>query len=149
MPVFNAICLGSVLYSTGLVPRILPAIGLIGAPLLLASDIAIFFGLYDRMAPIAALAAIPIAVWEFSLGIYLTVKGFRPTAVQALTANLTARNKQALSGPPHLACTPWPLQGVLVIVRYAPGHRWVAGGTFPASQSCRGDPVAAPKDRAG
>lgn len=86
MPVFNAICLGSVLYRTGLVPRVLPAIGLIGAPLLLVSDIAIFFGLYDRMAPIAPLAAIPIAVWEFSLGIYLTVKGFRRAAVAALIA---------------------------------------------------------------
>lgn len=86
MPVVNAICLGSVLYRTGLVPRILPAIGLIGAPLRLVSDIAIFFGLYDRMAPVAALAAIPIAAWEFSLGIHLTVKGFRPEAVVALTA---------------------------------------------------------------
>ncbi len=84
MPVFNALCLGYVLYRSGLVPRILPTLGLIGAPLLLASDIAIFFGLYDRMAPIAALAAIPIAVWEFSLGVYLVVKGFRPAAVAAL-----------------------------------------------------------------
>ena len=84
MPVFNALCLGYVLYRSGLVPRILPTLGLIGAPLLLASDIAIFFGAYDRMAPIAALAALPIAVWEFSLGVYLTVKGFRPSAVAAL-----------------------------------------------------------------
>jgi hypothetical protein len=58
--------------------------GLVGAPLLLASDIAIFFGLYDRMAPVAALTALPIAAWEFSLGVYLTVKGFRPSAVAAL-----------------------------------------------------------------
>jgi hypothetical protein len=84
MPVFNALFLGYVLYRSGLVPRILPMIGLIGAPLLLASDIAIFFGVYDRMAPVAALAALPIAAWEFSLGVYLTVKGFRPAAVAAL-----------------------------------------------------------------
>jgi hypothetical protein len=84
MPVFNALCLGYVMYRSGLVPRILPTIGLVGAPLLLASDIAIFFGLYDRMAPVAALAALPIAAWEFSLGVYLTVKGFRPAAVAAL-----------------------------------------------------------------
>ncbi len=84
MPVFNALCLGYVLYRSRLVPRILPTIGLLGAALLLASDIAIFFGLYDRMAPVAALAALPIAAWEFSLGIYLTVKGFRPAAVAAL-----------------------------------------------------------------
>jgi hypothetical protein len=85
MPVFNALCLGTVLYRSGLVPRILPTIGLVGAPLLLAADIAIFFGVFDRTGPIA-LAALPIAVWEFSLGVYLVTKGFRPAAVAALTA---------------------------------------------------------------
>ncbi|WP_448617738.1 DUF4386 domain-containing protein [Geodermatophilus sp. URMC 65] len=84
MPVFNALCLGYVMYRSGLVPRILPTLGLIGAPLLLASDIAIFFGVIDRVSPFAAVACIPIAVWEFSLGVYLTVKGFRPSAVAAL-----------------------------------------------------------------
>src|SRR5215213_6677442 len=64
MPVFNALCLGYVMYRSGLVPRILPTIGLIGAPLLLLSDIAIFFGVYDRTAPIAVLGALPIAAWE-------------------------------------------------------------------------------------
>jgi len=84
MPVVNALCLGYVMYRSGLVPRILPVMGLVGAPLLLLSDIAIFFGGYDRMAPIAGLAALPIAAWEFSLGVYLIVKGFRPAAVAAL-----------------------------------------------------------------
>ncbi len=84
MPVVNALCLGYVMYRSGLVPRVLPVMGLVGAPLLLASDIAIFFGVYDRMAPVAALAALPIAAWEFSLGVYLIVKGFRPSAVAAL-----------------------------------------------------------------
>lgn len=86
MPVLNALCLGYALYRSGLVPRILPTVGLIGAPLLLASDIAVFVGVYDRMAPFAALAALPIAVWEFSLGVHLTVKGFKPAAVAALTS---------------------------------------------------------------
>jgi hypothetical protein len=87
MPVFNAMCLGYVLYRSGLVPRILPIVGLIGAPLLLASDIAIFFGVYDRVSPVAAVAFIPIALWELSLGVYLTVKGFKPSAVAALTSS--------------------------------------------------------------
>jgi hypothetical protein len=86
MPVFNALCLGYVLYRSGLVPRILPTVGLIGAPLLLASDIAIFFGVIDRVSTVAALAVLPIALWEFSLGVYLTVRGFRPAAVAALTS---------------------------------------------------------------
>lgn len=91
MPVFNALCLGYVMYRSGLVPRVLPLIGLIGAPLLLASDIAIFFGGLDRLSPIVGLAALPIAVWEFSLGVYLIVKGFRPAAVAALPAASDAR----------------------------------------------------------
>ncbi|WP_448616439.1 DUF4386 domain-containing protein [Modestobacter sp. URMC 112] len=86
MPVVNALCLGYVMYRSRLVPRILPILGLIGAPMLLASDIAIFFGVIDRVSPFAAVAFIPIAVWELSLGVYLTVKGFKPAAVAALTS---------------------------------------------------------------
>jgi hypothetical protein len=89
MPVFNALCLGYVMYRSGLVPRILPIIGLVGAPLLLASDILIFFGVIDRVSPFAAVAFIPIAVWELSLGVYLTVKGFKPSAVAALMSTPT------------------------------------------------------------
>ena len=92
-PVFNALCLGYVLYRSGLVPRILPTIGLVGAPLLLAADIAIFFGVFDRTGPIA-LAALPIAVWEFSLGVHLTVKGFKPSAVAALPSAAGDRSSQ-------------------------------------------------------
>jgi hypothetical protein len=92
MPVFNALCIGYVMYRSGLVPRILPIIGLIGAPLLLLSDVAIFFGVYDRAAPLALVAALPIALWELSLGLYLTVKGFKPAAVAALTS--TDRDSQ-------------------------------------------------------
>lgn len=86
MPVVNALCLGYVLYRSRLVPRILPTVGLVGAPLLLASDIVVFFGVYDRLAPVAALAALPIAAWELALGVYLVVRGFRPEAVAALPA---------------------------------------------------------------
>ena len=86
LPVFNALCLGYVMYRSGLVPRILPIMGLVGAPLLLTSDILIFLGVIDRVSPFAAVAFIPIAVWELSLGVYLTVKGFKPAAVAALTS---------------------------------------------------------------
>ena len=81
MPVVSALCLGSVLYRSRLVPRIIPAMGLIGAPLLLASDIAILCGVYPQGTPLAGLAALPIAAWEFALGVWLVVKGFRPSAL--------------------------------------------------------------------
>src|SRR3954469_15988225 len=80
-PVFCDLFLGYLLYRSGLVPRILPIIALVGAPLLLASDVAIFFGAYDQFGPAALLAAIPVAVFEFSLGVYLIVKGFKPSPI--------------------------------------------------------------------
>ena len=91
MPVVNALLLGSLLYRSRLVPRILPLVGLIGAALLLASDIATLFGLWDRMSPLSGLLAIPIALWEFSLGVYLIVKGFKPSPI---TAGMTATSTQ-------------------------------------------------------
>lgn len=84
IPVFNALLLGTLLYHSRLVPRWLPVLGLIGAPLLLASNVGILFGLLDFPSPAAAVAVIPIAVWEFSLGIYLVTKGFRPQAIVEL-----------------------------------------------------------------
>ncbi len=77
IPAVNALLLGTLLYQTRLVPRILPIIGIIGAFTLVAGDVAVLYGLYDQRAPIAGLSAVPIALWEFSLGIYLTFKGFK------------------------------------------------------------------------
>ncbi|MDG6105881.1 DUF4386 domain-containing protein [Dactylosporangium aurantiacum] len=85
IPAVNAVLLGTLLYQSRLVPRILPVLGLIGAPLLVASDAGTLFGAWDRLSPVAAVAALPIAVWEFSLGVYLIVKGFRPSPVTAET----------------------------------------------------------------
>jgi hypothetical protein len=81
LPAVNALLLGSLLYQSRLVPRVLPLIGFIGAPLLVASDIAVLFDLVGRTAPPVALAAIPIALWEFSLGVWLVVKGFKPSPI--------------------------------------------------------------------
>jgi hypothetical protein len=82
MPAINALCFASILYQSRLVPRIIPTIGLIGAPLLLISSTATLFGAWGQVSSMAFLFALPIAVWEFSIGIYMIVKGFRtsPTA---------------------------------------------------------------------
>lgn len=82
IPAVNAVCLGSVLYRSGLVPRILPALGLAGAPILALSAAATLFGIYDQVSSWAMVAALPIALWELSLGVYLVVKGFRPAVVR-------------------------------------------------------------------
>ncbi len=77
IPAVNGLLLGSLLYQTRLVPRILPIIGIIGAFTLVAGDVAVLYGVYDQRAPIAGLSAVPIALWEFSLGLYLVFKGFK------------------------------------------------------------------------
>jgi hypothetical protein len=63
------------------VPRILPLIGFFGAALLLTGDLAVMFGFIGQRDPSTGLFAIPIAVWEFSLGLYLTFKGFKPSII--------------------------------------------------------------------
>jgi hypothetical protein len=80
MPAINALLLGYLLYRSNLVPRFLPMIAFVGAPLLLASDVAVLFGAYDRVAPLAVLLALPVAVFEFTFGVWLVVKGFNPSS---------------------------------------------------------------------
>jgi hypothetical protein len=89
LPAVNALLLGSLMYKSRLVPRVLPLIGLIGAPLLIASVTAKYFGIYDEQSAWSLFGAVPIAVWEFSLGVYLVVKGFKPCRI---TAEITAGN---------------------------------------------------------
>ena len=81
MPAVNALLLGTLLYRSRLVPRALPLLGLIGAPLLVASVAATIFGVYDQTSPVGTIAALPIALWEFSLGLWLVVRGFSPSSI--------------------------------------------------------------------
>ncbi|MGC4105231.1 MAG: DUF4386 domain-containing protein [Thermomicrobiales bacterium] len=84
MAAVNALLLGSVLYRGNLVPRAIPALGLIGGPLLLASSVGVLFGAWTQVSPVGALAAVPIALWEFSVGVWLIVRGFRQEAVAGI-----------------------------------------------------------------
>lgn len=86
MPVFNAVLFGTLLYRSRLVPRIIPTIGLIGAPLLFTAFIANLFGVFDQVSAASFLLTVPIAAWELSVGIWMVFKGFRPEAVAALAA---------------------------------------------------------------
>ena len=81
MPGINALLLGSLMYRSRLVPRVIPMIGLIGAPLLIASVFATLFGGIAQYSSLAALAALPVAAWEFSLGVWLVMKGFKPSPI--------------------------------------------------------------------
>jgi hypothetical protein len=80
----NALLIGSVMYRSHLLPRWIPTLGLFGAPLLLVSTAVTLFGGWGQTSGPAMLLVLPIAVWEFSFGVCMTVKGFRPAAVDAL-----------------------------------------------------------------
>ena len=83
IPAVNGVLLGSLLFQSRLVPRWLPVLGFIGAALLVASWVAILAGGNSAISPPAAVAALPIAAWEFSLGVYLTFRGFKPSPITA------------------------------------------------------------------
>jgi hypothetical protein len=81
MPAVNALCFATILYRTRQVPRWISTLGLIGAPVLIASTLTTLFGGFEQVSGAALLTALPIATWEFSVGVYMTLKGFRnPTA---------------------------------------------------------------------
>jgi hypothetical protein len=84
LPAVNALLIGSLLYRSRLVPRILPLLGFIGAPLLIASTMATLFGANEYGSALSGLLTIPIALWEFSLGVYLVVRGFRSVGLRQL-----------------------------------------------------------------
>ena len=98
MPALNALLLGSLLYQSRLVPRALPLLAFFGAALLVASDIGVLFGLFGLVSAPAGLLALPIALWEFSLGVYLVVKGFKPSPILSSDSSDAGLNRSLAPG---------------------------------------------------
>jgi Domain of unknown function (DUF4386) len=104
MPVVDDLLLGFLLYQSRLVPRVLPLLAFIGAALLVASDIAVLFDLLGQTSAAASLAALPIALFEFSLGVYLIVKGFKPSPI--LSSTYVDHGDAFLGMPGNVIVTP-------------------------------------------
>jgi hypothetical protein len=77
----NGLILGYLMYKSALVPRRMAMLGLVGGPLICASGIAVLFGVFEQGGTGQAIATLPEFFWELSLGIYLTVKGFRASPI--------------------------------------------------------------------
>jgi hypothetical protein len=69
------------MYRSGLVPRGMAVLGLVAGPVLLAGGTAALLGIIEPDSALKNLAAGPEFVWELSLGIYLMVKGFKPSPI--------------------------------------------------------------------
>ncbi len=76
----NGLILGYLMYRSGLVPRRMAMLGLIGGPLLAISFVFTLFGAYENGSGPSFLLALPEIAWEASLSIYCAWKGFRPSA---------------------------------------------------------------------
>jgi hypothetical protein len=77
----NGLMLGYLMYRSGLVPRGMALLGLIGGPGVIASGIAVLFDVIEPGSAAQFIATIPEVLWELSLGIYLTFKGFKPSPI--------------------------------------------------------------------
>jgi len=77
----NGLILGYLMYRSGLVPRRLAMLGLIGGPLIIASGTGVLFGVFEPQSAPQIIATAPEFVWELGLGIYLIVKGFRRSPI--------------------------------------------------------------------
>jgi len=77
----NGLILGYLMYRSGLVPRRMTWLGLVGGPLIILTGTLVLFNVIDPGSPVQAIATIPEFFWELSLGIYLIVKGFRPSPI--------------------------------------------------------------------
>ncbi len=77
----NGLMLGYLMYKSGLLPRRMAMLGLVGGPMLILSFVLILFGVYENGSGPAFLLALPEIVWEASLGGYAAWKGFRPSGI--------------------------------------------------------------------
>jgi hypothetical protein len=83
----NGLILGYLMYRSGLVPRGMAVVGLIGGPLIIASGVGVLLGVIEAGSVWQAIATIPEFIWELSLGIWLVVKGFNQSALASLSTN--------------------------------------------------------------
>lgn len=84
----NGLMLGYLMYRSGLVPRRMAMLGLVGGPMLILSFVLILFGVHENGSGSANLLALPEIAWELSLGIYAAWKGFKPVPIPAAEATV-------------------------------------------------------------
>jgi hypothetical protein len=77
----NGMILGYLMYRSGLVPRGLAVLGLIGGPLICITGLAIVLDIIDKGGAVQTIATVPEFIWELSLGLYATFKGFKASPI--------------------------------------------------------------------
>jgi Domain of unknown function (DUF4386) len=103
------------MYRSRLVPRIIPTLGLVGAPLLIAGALATFFGYTDQVSALSAIGTLPVAAWELSLALWLVIKGFNPSPIITSLTNGPSEARAPCAVLPERSeaggCSPRPYLG--------------------------------------
>jgi hypothetical protein len=88
IPALNAFLLGLLLFRSRLVPRAIPALGLIGAASFGVWNVGYVLGVTEPLTPWHGLSVAPIFFWELIVGLWMTFRGFNRSApiVVAMTA---------------------------------------------------------------
>jgi hypothetical protein len=73
----NGLILGYMMFRSGLVPRGMAVLGLVGGSLICLSGAAVLLGYIEAGSVWHNVAVIPEFFWELSFGLYLTFKGFK------------------------------------------------------------------------
>ena len=102
MAPFNALMLGTALYRARLVPRWMPALGIIGAPILISFDIGLILGVAQVGTIFHVVAVLPFFIWELVLGLWLTFKGFNENSPIAIAERARLGSAET-SGPAKAA----------------------------------------------
>src|SRR5437867_1289308 len=94
----NTSLLAYLMFRSGLVPRVIAVLGLVGGPLIFASGTAVLFGLYGQTSAWGAVTALPVFAWEMSLAVWMIVKGFNPAPWAQDETSPSSRTVRSSSG---------------------------------------------------
>ena len=75
VPFGNGLILGYLMYRSGLVPRRMAWLGLIGGPIVFFSNLGVMFDWWEVRT--VQILVLPEAIWELFLGFYCAIWGFR------------------------------------------------------------------------
>jgi hypothetical protein len=89
--------LGYLMYRSGLVPRRMAMLGLIGGLVLTVGFVGVLFGVFEARSMWQGIATVPEFFWELSLGIYLIVKGLKPSPITSGNTRDVGVIRQALT----------------------------------------------------
>lgn len=97
----NGLLLGWLLLRSGLVPRAMAVVGMVGGSLVALSGIGVLFGLWTQGSPVSAVATLPEIVWEAFLGISFAFVGFRVARTRIHPPSSADSAEGHVSAPPR------------------------------------------------